>query len=85
MSFDDTHTMVSMEAEKYLSNSNLIDKIPTEPARGTFAVMPRSRIYGFKTFADYFTQRQLTALTTFSDLVNEAHERVKADAVKAGL
>ena len=72
MSFDDTHTMVSMEAEKYLSNSNLIDKIPTEPARGTFASNAQGRIYGFKTFADYFTCRQLTALMTFSDLVRRS-------------
>ena len=42
------------------------------------------RGYGFFVWADLFTQRQLTALTTFSDLVNEAHERVKTDAVKAG-
>ena len=84
MSFDDTHTMVSIDAEKHLSNSNLIDKIPIEPARGTFASNAQGRTYGFKTFADYFTCRQLTALMTFSDLVSEAHERVKADAVKAG-
>ena len=42
------------------------------------------RGYGFFIWADLFTQRQLAALTTFSDLVNEAHKRVKADAVKAG-
>ena len=32
------------------------------------------------TFADYFTPRQLVALTTFSDLVMEAREKVLADA-----
>jgi putative DNA methylase len=32
-----------------------------------------------------FTQRQLVALTTFSDLVNEAGERIHRDAVAAGL
>ena len=42
------------------------------------------RGYGFFIWADLFTQRQLTALTTFSDLVSEAHEQVKADAVKTG-
>ena len=84
MSFDDTHMTMLMEAEKYLSNSNLIDKIPTEPARGTFASNAQGRIYGFKTFADYFTSRQLTALTTFSGLVSEARKRVEAEAIKAG-
>jgi putative DNA methylase len=41
--------------------------------------------YGMRTFADLFTPRQLVALTTFSDLVREAREKVKADAVAAGL
>ena len=35
--------------------------------------------YGLSTFADLFTQRQLAALTTFSDLVSEAREWVKRD------
>jgi putative DNA methylase len=37
--------------------------------------------YGLTTFADLFTPRQLVALTTFSDLVQEARERVKHDAL----
>jgi putative DNA methylase len=41
--------------------------------------------YGLNTFADLFTARQLVALTTFSDLVQEARERVKRDALAAGL
>lgn len=41
--------------------------------------------YGLDTFASLFTNRQLTALTTFSDLVGEARERVLKDAVAAGL
>ena len=40
--------------------------------------------YGLPTFADLFTSRQLLALTTFSDLVGEATERVRRDAVAAG-
>ena len=32
--------------------------------------------YGLTEFADLFTNRQLVALTTFSDLVGEARERV---------
>ena len=35
-------------------------------------------------FADLFTNRQLLALTTFSDLVMEARERVLRDALAAG-
>jgi len=41
--------------------------------------------YGLDVYGDLFTPRQLVALTTFSDLVQEARERVKHDAIKAGL
>jgi len=41
--------------------------------------------YGLTTFGDLFTPRQLVALTTFSDLVGEARERIRRDAVAAGL
>ncbi len=41
--------------------------------------------YGLTTFGDLFTPRQLVALTTFSDLVQEARERVQRDALAAGL
>ena len=41
--------------------------------------------YGLVTYADLFTPRQLVALTTFSDLVQQARERVQHDAVVAGL
>jgi len=41
--------------------------------------------YGLTTYGDLFTPRQLVALNTFSDLVGEAMERVKGDAIAAGL
>ncbi|MEI6342322.1 MAG: DUF1156 domain-containing protein [Verrucomicrobiota bacterium] len=41
--------------------------------------------YGLTTYGDLFTPRQLVALTTFSDLVGEARERIRQDAVAAGL
>ena len=41
--------------------------------------------YGLTTYADLFTPRQLVALTTFSDLVQQARERVQRNAVAAGL
>ena len=40
--------------------------------------------YGMTNWRDLFTPRQLVALTTFSDLVQEARERVKRDALAAG-
>ena len=48
-------------------------------ARGTFGGNAQGRRYGFFTFADYFTDRQLVALTTFSDLVGEARKKVISD------
>ncbi|GHJ30002.1 hypothetical protein TPA0910_44350 [Streptomyces hygroscopicus subsp. sporocinereus] len=41
--------------------------------------------YGMRKHADLFTNRQLLALTTFSDLVGEVRERVERDARGAGL
>lgn len=41
-------------------------------------------LYGLKTYGDLFTPRQLIALTAFSDLVIEARERVRKDAIDAG-
>ncbi|KKK65597.1 hypothetical protein LCGC14_2972540, partial [marine sediment metagenome] len=57
---------------------------PTEE----LAYAPRAlwcTLYGLKTFGDLFTDRQLVALTTFSDLVQEARTQVERDALAAGL
>jgi putative DNA methylase len=59
--------------------------LPTEACRGTFASNAQGRIYGFKQFKDYFTNRQLVALATFNNLVKHAQERVLSDARAAGL
>jgi putative DNA methylase len=40
--------------------------------------------YGMDEWGDLFTTRQLVALTTFSDLILEARDRVKDDALRAG-
>src|SRR5689334_12882733 len=41
--------------------------------------------YGLTEWGDLFTRRQLVALTTFSDLVQEAREQVKRDALSGGV
>ena len=41
--------------------------------------------YGMTTFGDLFTDRQLVALNTFSDLVHEARAEIERDALAAGL
>ncbi len=45
----------------------------------------RIRNYGMTTCGDLFTPRQLVALTTFSDLVQEARAQAQQDALAAGL
>ncbi|MDO8723492.1 MAG: DUF1156 domain-containing protein [Syntrophales bacterium] len=42
-------------------------------------------VYGMNNMGDLFTSRQLVALTTFADLVQKVRERVKSDAIVAGL
>lgn len=43
------------------------------------------RGYGITQWSELFTARQLTALSTFSDLVQAAKERIRADARTAGM
>ena len=62
--------------------------IPEWPPEQSLPDDPRNFwtvLYGFKLYSDLFTSRQLVALTTFSALVGEATERVRHDAVVAGL
>ena len=40
--------------------------------------------YGLTTYGDLFTDRQLVALTTFSDLVGEAMKKARCDAIDVG-
>ena len=61
---------------------------PSEVPVGDLPTNPRdfkTPNYGMTQWADLFTNRQLTALTTFSDLITEARERVLADALAGGL
>jgi len=42
-------------------------------------------LYGIKQWGDLFTARQSMALTTFSDLVGEAREKIREDAIVGGM
>ena len=75
LSPDDKHIKVALSAKPTWK--------PETASRGTWASNAQGRIYGFKTFGDYFTSRQLVALTTFSDLVGEAIEKIEKDAVES--
>lgn len=41
--------------------------------------------YGLTTFGSLFTDRQLVALNTFSDLIEEVRQKVEADAIESGM
>jgi len=56
------------------------------PPHGLQPANPQTiRIYGFNEWSDLFTGRQLTALVTLSDLVEETRERVCQDALLTGM
>ena len=77
----------------YLVPTNEHEKIArmAEPDWRPQGVMPDDRRwfspppYGMTDWADLFTDRQLVALTTFCDLIGEARERVRQDAIDAGM
>lgn len=61
---------------------------PSIEVDGNIATNPRwfsPPAYGMTKFSDLFTNRQLVALMTLSDLLGEARERTLADARAAGL
>jgi putative DNA methylase len=63
-------------------------KRPVDVPPGALGHDPRAITapnYGFTEWAHLFTNRQLLALTTFSDLVSEVRDRVVDDAQSAGL
>lgn len=62
--------------------------VPVDKPRGPIPEQApgfRVQAYGMTDYADLFTNRQLTALTTFSELVGETRERVFRDALATGL
>ena len=73
---DETHVAASLRAT---SSDAPIGDLP-ESALGF-----RVQAYGMLRYSDLFSRRQLAALTTFSDLVGEARERVLHDARVSGM
>ncbi len=58
---------------------------PDQPMNRDTRDLVSGRGYGFFAWADLFTDRQLVALTTFSDLVHGARAEIERDALAAGL
>ena len=75
---DNEHVVIA-ESAKHLDYFKPGGKIPVKHRNF------QTPAYGMPEFGDLFTPRQLTALTTFSDLVAEARELATNDAKRAGL
>jgi len=71
------------QAHETVASQAVSDWKPTVPIANP-ALSIRVPLYGLETFGDLFTNRQLAALTTLSDLVRELRERVRRDADLAG-
>ncbi|HMT06306.1 MAG TPA: DUF1156 domain-containing protein, partial [Solirubrobacterales bacterium] len=77
---------VYLEASKEHSDAADVDE-PEDVPSGDLPANPRdfkTPNYGLTKWSDLFTNRQLLALTTFSDLVGEAREKVLADTLATG-
>lgn len=78
---------VYLDATNEQQNIAQVEK-PEDVPDGPIAYDPRhfsTSAYGMDKFAALFTNRQLTALTTFSALIPEAQQKAKVDAMRAGL
>lgn len=70
---------------QYYTLHDIDQKSPHAECKGTFASNAQGRRYGFWKFKDYFTKRQLIALTTFSSLISDVIAKVEEDALAAGM
>ena len=72
------------EEQKLAANTSKPENYPD----GSMPTNPRwftPPAFGMIEYGDLFTNRQLTSLTIFSELVGEAQKRAEADAIAAGL
>ena len=86
---DGAKGQVFLGADDLPSNvdSSAVDRILSDldlhtlevPCRGTFASNAQGRRYGFETFRDYYLPRQLVALATFGDLIEELRAEVQSN------
>jgi len=72
------------DADRNAAEVPLPDRIPSE----TIPYDPRNiwvTNYGLTKWSDLFTARQLTTLSTFSDLLSDVHKVIQSDSKSAGL
>ena len=76
--------LIPSKEQEYIAFAAIPEQVP-ETSLPERALGFRVQEYGMTKWRDLFTDRQLVALTTFSDLVAEARDRVQRDAVAAGM
>jgi putative DNA methylase len=72
---------INDSALQFIADNNFELGAVSSNCRGTFASNAQGRSYGFSTFAEYFSARQLAILLTLSDLVQEVIDKVQSDCV----
>lgn len=77
------YTESQVEHEIHTIEHNELDFGPQIPISGSTQYLG-IKPYGIDQFHQLFTDRQLVALNTFSDLVNEVRPKIKCDALLAG-
>lgn len=73
------------EVHERLARSAIPDWQPTSLMNQNCKDLVSGRGYGFQSWHELFTPRQLTALTVFSDLIPDVIEKCKQDALVAGM
>lgn len=81
-----SHGRIYITPDDEQRSTSIVDK-PENCPSGVLSGKCRVNVslYGFDETADLFTNRQLTALTTFSTLVAEAQQKAETDAIAAGM
>ena len=77
------HYLAPTTEMELIANNITVDWKPETKLHGKCRVNVSN--YGIDVYGDLFTPRQLKALTTFSDLVQQARTKVKADALNNGM
>ena len=76
--------LISAATTKYIQGNGILDKIPNELARGTFASNAQGRVYGFNNYSDYFLPRQQAVIQTLIECVDITCEEVIKNCVENG-
>lgn len=81
-----SHGRIYITPDDEQRSTSIVDK-PENCPSGVLSGKCRVNVslYGFDETADLFTNRQLTALTTFSTLVAEVQQKAETDAIAAGM